>query len=140
MASLMVGMLLNIRVRRFEFVLLIPAVGGHAPAWGVTMFRMLALDIIAMNFLYAVCFAMALRTAPLFPRMLVFAWGMDVMLQLAIARQMGAHADLPPQIAAPLEDLLRGNVTKVLVSAAIWVPYLLLSQRVNVTYRAVAAG
>jgi hypothetical protein len=135
MASLMVGMLLNIPVRSFEFVLLIPAVNGHAPDWGVTMFRMLALDIIAMNFLYAVCFAMALRTAPLFPRMLVFAWGMDVMLQLAIARQMGAHADLPPQIAAPLEDLLRGNVTKVLVSAAIWVPYLLLSQRVNVTYR-----
>jgi len=135
MASLMVGMLLNIPVRSFEFVLLLPALNGHAPAWGVTLFRALAFDIIAMNFLYAVCFVMALRAAPLFPRMLLFAWSIDLLMQLSIARRMAAHADLPPQIAAPLEDLLMGNVTKVLVSAGIWIPYLLLSQRVNVTYR-----
>ena len=36
---------------------------------------------------------------------------------------------------AALGSLLSGNVTKVLISAAIWLPYLILSERVNLTYR-----
>jgi hypothetical protein len=31
--------------------------------------------------------------------------------------------------------MLTGNVKKVLISMALWLPYLLLSTRVNVTYR-----
>jgi hypothetical protein len=31
--------------------------------------------------------------------------------------------------------LLEGNVKKVLISAGLWLPYLLLSRRVNVTFR-----
>ena len=34
-----------------------------------------------------------------------------------------------------LENLLEGNVKKVLISVALWLPYLLMSTRVNVTYR-----
>ena len=31
--------------------------------------------------------------------------------------------------------LLQGNMTKVLISIAIWLPYMMLSERVNLTYR-----
>jgi hypothetical protein len=31
--------------------------------------------------------------------------------------------------------MLEGNLKKVLISVAIWLPYLLLSRRVNLTYR-----
>jgi hypothetical protein len=135
MASLLLGMLINVPVRSFEFLLAVPAMNHHAPAWGTAIFHLMAVDLIAMNFLYAVCFVMALRSIPLFPRMLLFAWLMDVMLQLAIAHKIGAAADLPAEVAFALQELLTGNVTKVLISAAIWLPYLMLSDRVNVTYR-----
>ena len=42
---------------------------------------------------------------------------------------------IPPEVVEPLVQLLNGNITKVLISAAIWLPYLLLSDRINVTYR-----
>lgn len=135
MASLLIGMLLNVAIRSFEFLLAVPALNHHAPEWGTTIFHMMALDVIAMNFLYGVCFVMALRSIPLFPRMLVFAWTMDVALQLAIASNVAASAELPGSVAVAMEGLLRGNVTKVMISAAVWLPYLLLSDRVNVTYR-----
>ena len=141
MASLLIGMLLNVPVRSVEFLLAVPAMNHHAPAWGTAIFHMMAFDLIAMNFLYAVCFVMALRSIPLFPRMLLFAWIMDLFLQLVIARTVAANTDLPAAVAGALQELLTGNVTKVLISAAIWLPYLLLSERVNVTYRSrVPAG
>ena len=34
-----------------------------------------------------------------------------------------------------VNHVLEGNVKKVLISMALWLPYLLLSTRVNVTYR-----
>jgi hypothetical protein len=34
-----------------------------------------------------------------------------------------------------LQSMLEGNVKKVLIIAALWLPYLLLSKRVNVTFR-----
>jgi len=135
MASLLLGMLLNIPVRSFEFLLAVPSMNHHAPAWGTAIFHLMAFDLIAMNFLYAVCFVMALRAIPLFPRMLLFAWFMDLFLQFAIASRVGATPDLPATVAVALQDLLHGNVTNVLISATIWLPYLLLSERVNVTYR-----
>jgi hypothetical protein len=42
---------------------------------------------------------------------------------------------LPGDVAAALQTLLTGNVKKVLISVCLWLPYLLLSTRVNVTYR-----
>ena len=44
-------------------------------------------------------------------------------------------SNLPPDVAGALQALLEGNTKKVLISVALWLPYLLLSSRVNVTYR-----
>ena len=55
-------------------------------------------------------------------------------MQLLVA-QLTAAAGLPANVAVPLQSLLTGNVQKVLISMALWLPYLLLSTRVNVTYR-----
>lgn len=135
MASLLIGLLLNVVVRSFEFLAAVPALNHHAPAWGQSLFLLMAADVVVMSFFYMVCFVMALRTVPLFPRMLLFAWTLDVVAQMIIAEQIGAMADLPGQVAQPLRSLLEGNVTKVLISACVWLPYLILSERVNVTYR-----
>jgi hypothetical protein len=78
---------------------------------------------------------MALRHVPLFPRFLVATWGIDLLMQTVIARTMGAIADLPPGVAHPLHAMLEGNVKKALISVALWLPYLMLSKRVNLTYR-----
>lgn len=140
MASLMIGMLLNVPVRTIEFVLAIPAMNANAPAWGSTLFMAMAAEVMAMNFLYIVCLVMALRSVPAFPRMLVVVWMLDIMAQLAIANRVAAAPGLPQPVAAAMVDLLTANTTKVLISAAIWLPYLLLSPRVNVTYRSRAPG
>jgi hypothetical protein len=42
---------------------------------------------------------------------------------------------LPANVGESLGNLLTGNTKKVLISVALWLPYLLLSKRVNVTYR-----
>lgn len=135
MASLLLGLLLNVPFRSLEFLMAVPAMNSLAPDWGHTLFLVMAFDVIAMNFLYAACFVMALRSVPYFPRMLGIAWVIDISLQLAIAKTVAAQAAVPPQVVEALVGLLQGNVTKVLISAFIWLPYLLLSARVNVTYR-----
>ena len=135
MASLLVGMLLNVVIRTVEFFTAVPAMSWHAPAWGQALFAWMALDVVVTGFFYMVAFVMALRTVPLFPRMLLYAWMVDVLMQLVIARQLAAVGGVPANVVEPLLDLLNGNITKVLISAAIWLPYLLLSERVNVTYR-----
>jgi hypothetical protein len=43
--------------------------------------------------------------------------------------------DLPPRVVTALEPLLSGNLQKVLISVGLWAPYLLLSKRVNLTFR-----
>ncbi|MFA6220545.1 MAG: DUF2569 domain-containing protein [Erythrobacter sp.] len=135
LASLLIGMLLNVVLRSGEFLLAVPAMGAMAPAWGRTIFVAMAFDVIAMNFLYAVCFVMALRTIPFFPRMLAIVWAIDIAMQFAIAQAVGAQGDVPPEVAIALRELLQGNITKVAVSIFVWLPYLMLSDRVNVTYR-----
>lgn len=135
MASLLIGMLLNVPVRSAEFIVAVPAMHSAVPEWGRMIFLSMAFDAIAMNFLYAMCFVMALRSVPLFPRMLLAVWMIDVMMQMAIAGAVSASPGLPSQVAGPLVTLLDGNLNKVLISAAIWLPYLILSERVNVTYR-----
>jgi hypothetical protein len=135
MASLLIGLLLNVVLRSIEFLVAVPALNAHAPLWGQRLFLLMAGDVALMAFLYMVCFALALRTIPLFPRMLAFVWLLDVFIQLFIARRLGATPGLPADVAVPLATLLDGNIKKVLISVFVWLPYLLLSDRVNVTYR-----
>lgn len=135
MASLLIGLLLNVVVRAWEFMVAIPPVNQHGPDWSMTLYHAMAFDLAAMGFIYMVCFVMALRTVPLFPRMLLYAWLLDITIQLGIAHMLSGMPGLPGSVAQPLAELLRGNITKVLISAAVWLPYLILSDRVNVTYR-----
>jgi len=135
MVSLLVGILLNVPVRTAEFLAAVPAVGTTAPGWAQVLLHMMAFDLIVMNFFYMVCFVLALRSVPLFPRMMLFAWGADLAMQFAIAQQVAAAPGLPAEVAGALQMLLGGNIKKVLISVAVWLPYLLLSERVNVTFR-----
>lgn len=135
MASLLVGMLFNIVARSGEFMLAVPAIGLGAPDWARALFFAMALETMAMNFLYMVCFVMALRAVPAFPRMLAATWMIDIAFQLRTASIVGSQHALPPEVALALTGLLQGNVTKVCISIFIWLPYLLLSKRVNITYR-----
>lgn len=87
-----------------------------------------------MNALYMVCFVLALRQIPLFPRALLATWLLDIVLQFAIAARLGA-AGLPADLKAPLLSFLDGNVTKVLIAMALWLPYLIVSNQVNLHFR-----
>ena len=78
---------------------------------------------------------MALRSVPWFPRFLLLVWGVDVTAQIGIAHFVGSAPNLPVPVGDAMGDLLSGNLKKVAISAAIWLPYLLLSERVNLTYR-----
>jgi hypothetical protein len=60
---------------------------------------------------------------------------LDLFIQLLTAQLVVRTTGLPPAVAGALHELLDGNVTKVLISAGLWLPYLLLSTRVNVTFR-----
>ena len=135
LASLLIGLILNVVIRTAEFFVSIPAMSAHAPEWGMAMFSVMAADVVIMSFFYMVAFVMALRSIPLFPRMLLFVWLVDIMMQLVIAHQVSQVAGLPGEVAAPLVALLQGNVTKVLISIVVWMPYLIVSKRVNLTYR-----
>lgn len=135
MASLLAGILLNVPFRAFEFVLAIPAVAPQAPPWAHSLLLAMTVDLVAMSFFYMVCFVMALRSVPLFPRMLLFAWLTDLLMQIAIAQYAATHGNMPADVADALQSLLEGNIQKVLISALVWLPYLILSDRVNVTFR-----
>lgn len=133
--SLLIGLLLNVVMRAGEYYLAIPAMSAQSPEWSQTLFWVMTGDLVVMSFLYIVAFVMALRTIPLFPRMMILVWVFDVMTQMAIASVMFALADLPPEVAGALAEILEGNVQKTLISVAVWLPYLILSKRINVTYR-----
>lgn len=135
MASLLVGMLINIPVRMLEFVTAIPVLSGSHPAWFGSLYSLMLADAVLFSSLYAIAFVAALRHVPLFPRLLGAIWGADIAMQIIISHSMAATEGLPRGVALPLEALLEGNVKKVLVSVALWTPYLLLSKRVNLTYR-----
>jgi len=135
MVSLLVGMLLNVPVRAAEFLAAMPPVPMGAPKWLVTLNFMMTLDVVLFASLYAIAFVAALRRVPLFPRLLVAIWIADVAMQLLIAKLVAGTADLPAQVAHALQALLEGNINKVLISVAVWLPYLLLWTRVNLTYR-----
>jgi hypothetical protein len=133
MASLLLGMLINVPVRSLEFLAAIPAVTAH-PHWLGPLSTLMLADVVLLSSLYCVAFVAAFRRVPLFPRLLVAIWLIDILMQLLIARVMAGEG-LPAGVEQALATLLTGNVKKVLISVGLWLPYLLLSQRVNVTYR-----
>ncbi|TCJ39500.1 DUF2569 family protein [Parafrankia sp. BMG5.11] len=135
MASLLVGLLLNVPFRSLEFMLAVPAIAPGAPDWAHVLMWAMTADVVVMNFFYMICFVMAIRSVPLFPRMLLFAWIADVVMQLAIAQQFAALPGTPPEVASALQTLIEGNLQKVAISAFVWIPYLVLSERVNITFR-----
>ncbi len=135
MASLLLGIALNVPVRTLEFLTAVPALGSYPPGWYVSMYAVMLADVVLLSSLYMFAFAMALRMVPLFPRFLVMVWGVDLVAQLGIAQLVVRIGDVPPAVQMALADLLTGNVKKVLISAALWLPYLLLSERVNITFR-----
>jgi hypothetical protein len=111
-----------------------PVVPAGAPRWLQTLHFAMTLDVVLFTSLYAVAFVAALRRVPLFPRLLLAIWLGDVAMQL-ITAQLAVGTDLPAKVASALQAFLTGNVKKVLISMGLWLPYLLLSTRVNVTYR-----
>jgi len=134
MVSLLLGMLLNVPVRVLEYLAAVPPAGPVSPHWLSTLRFAMTLDVVLFTSLYMVAFVAALRRAPLFPRLLLAIWLGDLTMQLLTAK-MATAADLPAGVAVALHGLLEGNLKKVLISMAIWLPYLLLSRRVNVTFR-----
>lgn len=135
MVSLMIGMLLNVPMRAAEYLAAMPALSGPVPEWLSTLHFMMTLDVVLLSSLYCVAFAAALRRVPLFPRLLVAVWGIDLSMQLVTAITVAQVGGLPADVAQALHALLDGNMKKVLISIGLWLPYLLLSKRVNVTYR-----
>ena len=135
MVSLLLGMLINVPVRGAEYLAAMPALSGRVPAWLSTLHLVMTFDVVLLSSLYTVAFVAALRKVPLFPRLLAAIWVVDLVMQLTIAKVTVAVGGLPEGVAVALQGLLQGNVKKVLISAALWLPFLLMSTRVNVTYR-----
>jgi hypothetical protein len=135
MVSLLIGMLLNVPVRAAEYLAAMPPIPTAAPQWLSTLHFAMTLDVVLFTSLYAIAFVAALRHVPLFPRLLVAIWMGDLAMQLVTAEMVAHSPGLPDAVASALQNLLEGNAKKVLISVAVWLPYLLLSARVNVTYR-----
>jgi hypothetical protein len=135
MVSLLVGMLLNVPVRAAEFLAAMPPMPATAPHWASVLQGAMTFDVVLFTSLYPIAFVAALKRAPIFPRLLAAIWIGDIAMQLGIAAAVSASTTLPPDVAVALRTLLTGNIEKVLISVCLWLPYLLLSTRVNVTYR-----
>ena len=135
MVSLMVGTMLNVPVRAAEYFTAMPPIPAAAPSWLSALHFAMTLDVVMFGSLYMIAFVAALRRVPLFPRLLAAIWMGDLAMQLLTAKLVVAAGPLPPAVSAALQSMLEGNVKKVLISAALWLPYLLLSKRVNVTFR-----
>jgi hypothetical protein len=135
MVSLLIGTLLNVPVRAAEYFVAMPPVAGEVPSWLSSLHFAMTFDVVLFTSLYAVAFVAALRKVPLFPRLLAAIWLADITMQLSIGMLVASAGNVPPQVAGALQGLLSGNIQKVLISVVVWLPYLLLSRRVNITYR-----
>ena len=135
MVSLLVGMMLNVPVRAIEYLVAMPPLPEPAPAWLSSLHFAMTFDVVLFGCLYMIAFVAALRRVPLFPRLLVAIWLADLTMQLFTASLVSSAGGVPPAVVSALHSMLEGNVKKVLISMALWLPYLLLSTRVNVTYR-----
>ncbi len=134
MVSLIIGMMLNVPVRAAEYLAAMPPMPAAPPHWLSVLHIAMTADVVLFTSFYMIAFVAALRRVPLFPRLLLAIWIADLVMQLAMA-QMFESTHLPTNVAVALQSLLTGNVRKVLISMALWLPYLLLSKRVNVTFR-----
>ncbi|HEX3423886.1 MAG TPA: DUF2569 domain-containing protein [Sphingomicrobium sp.] len=134
MVSLIIGMMINVPVRAAEYFAAMPPIPIDAPRWLSALHFAMTFDVVVFTSLYMVAFVAALRRVPLFPRLLVAIWLADLAMQLLTAQMVGT-THVPANVAVALQHLLVGNVKKVLISMTLWLPYLLLSTRVNVTYR-----
>ena len=85
MVSLLVGMLMNVPVRALEYLAAMPALSGSVPSWLSRLHLAMTLDVVLLSSLYAVAFVAALRRVPLFPRLLLAVWLVDISMQLGIA-------------------------------------------------------
>ncbi|MCL6730180.1 DUF2569 domain-containing protein [Sphingomonas hankyongi] len=135
MVSLLVGMMLNVPVRAAEYLAAMPPLPSVTPSWLSALHFAMTLDVVLFGSLYMIAFVAALRRVPLFPRLLLAIWLGDLAMQLFTAHLVTSAGGLPTGVASALHSLLEGNVKKVLISMALWLPYLLLSTRVNITYR-----
>lgn len=135
MVSLLVGMMLNVPVRAVEYLVAMPPLPAAAPGWLATLHFAMTFDVVLFSSLYMVAFVAALRRVPLFPRLLLAIWLADLAMQLFTASLVASSGGVPANVVQALQPMLEGNAKKVLISMALWLPYLLLSTRVNVTYR-----
>lgn len=135
MAILLAGLLLNIPVRAVEFVTAMPLPRVGMPDWHGLLYSLMLADLVLLSTCYAVLVGLAVRRVPMFPRLLVMVWALDVLFQANIATVSILYLDVPKPVADALSGLVQGNIQKVLISAIVWTPYLLLSRRVNLTFR-----
>ena len=135
MVSLLIGILLNVPLRAVEYLAAMPAIAGPVPDWLAMLRTMMTLDVVLLSSLYSIAFVAALRRVPSFPRLLVAIWAVDLTMQFVTAQLVASTPGLPSNVASALHVLLDGNLKKVLISIALWLPYLLLSKRVNITFR-----
>lgn len=135
LVSLLIGIILNVPVRAMEFLASVPAINPADPRWAHTIVLAMTVDVVVMTFLYMICFVMALRSVPLFPRFLALAWVADMALQVGMANYLANTPGMPTSVAQPLFGLLMGNIKKVWISVMIWLPYLLVSKQVNLQFR-----
>lgn len=135
MVSLLVGTLLNVPLRAAEYLASNPPIPEGVPQWLSTLHVLMSFDVVLFSSLYMVAFVAGLRRAPWFPALLMGIWAADLAMQLVVATALGNASDLPPAVGQALHGVLEGNVKKTLISVAVWLPYLLLSTRVNVTFR-----
>jgi hypothetical protein len=135
MLPLLVGMLLNVPLRTAEYLAAMPALSGSVPEWLRVLNLLMTLDVVLLSSLYVVVFAAGLRRLPTFPRLLAGVWIVDLAVQALIAGAAALEPGLPSAVSTALDGLLRANVMKALASVVIWLPYLVFSRRVNVTFR-----
>lgn len=135
MTSLLIGIMLNVPVRAAEYFVAMPPLPIDAPNWLSSLHFALTFDVVLFGSLYMVAFVAALRRVPLFPRLLAAIWMADLAMQLLTARLVAGAGHVPPEVTDALLHVLKGNIEKAMVSIVLWLPYLLLSRRVNVTYR-----
>ena len=135
MVSLLVGLLLNVPMRSIEYLAAMPALPGSIPSWLSVLSILMTLDVIVFGSLYTIAFVAALRRVPLFPRLLAAIWISDLAMQAIVGQILAGTPGVPTGVETALHELLSGNIQKVLISVGLWLPYLLFSRRVNVTYR-----
>lgn len=135
MFSLLVGILLNVPVRALEFVTAIPPMPSVQPIWLKMLIGLSLADVVVFCALYTVCFAAALKRHPLFPRLLAAVWLFDFVAQWAIRSVIHIAPNMPDAVVSAASELFEGNMKKVMISIVLWLPYLLFSRRVNITYR-----